>query len=72
MKIEIVSFIFGVVLTIAIVIIVEHIYGKLFGNKKLHHLEREVRRLNKVVIKKDQLIKKSLLDMQEREKDHDG
>ena len=71
MKIEIVSFVFGVVLALAIVIIVEHVYGKFFGNKKLHQLEREVKRLTKVVQKKDDLIKKSLLDMQEREKDHD-
>ena len=72
MKIEIVSFVFGVVLTLAGVIIIEHIYGKFFGNKKLQHLHREVKRLSKIVVKKDELIKKSLLDIQEREKDNDG
>ena len=72
MRIEITSFIFGVVICLAIIIVVEHIYGKLFGNKKLHRLEKEVRRLKKIVQKKDELIKKSLLEMQERERDNDG
>jgi len=72
MKIEIFSFFFGVVITVAVVIVVEHIYGKLFGNKKLHQFQRELKRLQRVVQKKDELIKKSLMDMQEKENDNDG
>jgi len=72
MKIELISFVFGAVLAVAVIIVVEHVYGKIFGNKKVHKLEREVKRLSKIVQKKDELIKKSLLEMQERESDNDG
>ena len=72
MKIELVSFIFGIVITLATVIVVERVYGKLFGNKKLRELDREVVRLRKIVQKKDELIKKSLRDMKEKEKQNDG
>ena len=72
MKIELFSFIFGIVITLATVIIVERIYGKLFGNKKLRELDREVVRLRKIVQKKDELIKKSLRDMKEKEIKNDG
>jgi len=72
MKIELISFVFGAVLAVAVIIVVEHVYGKIFGNNKVHKLEREVKRLSKIVQKKDELIKKSLLEMQERESDNDG
>ena len=68
MQIELFSFGFGVVFTLAIVIILEAVWGKLFGNRKLRELERQVKRLTKVVQKKDELIKKSLQSMQKEEK----
>ena len=72
MKIELLSFVFGIVITLAGVIIFERIYGRFFGNKKLRQLDREVVRLRKIVQKKDELIKKSLRDMTEKEKQYDG
>ena len=68
MQIELFSFGFGVVFTLAIVIILEAVWGKLFGNRKLRELDRQVKRLTKVVQKKDELIKKSLQSMQKEEK----
>ena len=72
MKIELLSFAFGIIITLATVIIFERIYGKLFGNKKLRELDREVVRLRKIIQKKDELIKKSLRDMKDKEKKNDG
>ena len=72
MNIHLLSFVFGVVITLAIVIIVERVYGKLFGDRKLRKLERENIRLRKVVQKKDDLIKRSLKEIQEKEKKDDG
>ncbi len=71
MKIELFSFIFGIILTLAAVIIAEHVYGKFFGNRKLRELDREVKRLTKVLQKKDDLIRKSLHEIAEKEKQHD-
>ena len=71
MKIELFSFIFGIILTLAVVIIAEHIYGKFFGNRKVRELDREVKRLNKILQKKDDLIRKSLHEIAEKEKQHD-
>ncbi|MBN1479727.1 hypothetical protein EH223_17605 [candidate division KSB1 bacterium] len=70
--IHLLSFIFGIILTLAIVVIVERLYGKIFGNRKLRQLERETIRLRRVVQKKDELIKKSLKEIQEKEKKNDG
>jgi len=72
MKIDLLSFFFGVVLSLAIVIIAENLYGKIFGNKKLRQLSREVKRLKAIVQKKDELIKKSLKTMQEKEAKNEG
>ena len=72
MNIELFSFIFGAVLAVAVVIVVEHIYGKLFGNRKLRELQREVNRLRRVVQKKDELIRRSLKEIEDKEKTHDG
>ncbi|NIA30013.1 MAG: hypothetical protein GWP06_08905 [Actinobacteria bacterium] len=72
MRIDLLSFFFGVVLSLAIVIIAENLYGKIFGNKKLNRLNREVRRLKSIVQKKDELIKKSLKTMQEKEAKNEG
>jgi len=70
MKIELFSFLFGIIIAVATIIVIEHIYGKFFGNKKLKELQRQVKHLTKVVAKKDELIKKSLAEMAEKEK-HD-
>lgn len=70
--IHLMSFIFGVVLTLAVVIIIERLYGKIFGNRKLRQLEREIIRLRRIVQKKDELIKKSLKEIQDQEKKNDG
>ncbi|NOY59913.1 MAG: hypothetical protein GXO75_13435 [Calditrichaeota bacterium] len=72
MRIDLLSFFFGVVLSLAIVIVAENLYGKIFGNKKLNQLNREVRRLKAIVQKKDELIKKSLKTMQEKEAKNEG
>ncbi|MBN1466451.1 hypothetical protein JXA02_11855 [candidate division KSB1 bacterium] len=71
MKIELLSFVFGIIITLATVVIFERIYGKLFGNKRLRELEREIVRMRRIVQKKDELIKKSLRDMKEKEEKYD-
>lgn len=71
-NIHLLSFVFGVVMTLAVVIIVERVYGKIFGDRKFRKLERENIRLRKVVQKKDELIKRSLKEIQEKEKKNDG
>jgi len=72
MNIDIISFLFGVIITLAMIIIVEKVYGKLFGNRRLRELEREVRRLHGINQKKDELIKKSLKTIQNEEKKNNG
>lgn len=71
MNIHLLSFGFGVVITLAVVIIVERVYGKIFGNRKLRELERETLRLKRILQKKDELIKRSLKEIQEKEKKND-
>ena len=60
MQLEIISFSFGIVIALAVLIVIEKIYGKIFGNKRLRELQREVKRLQNIIQKKDELIKKSL------------
>ena len=67
MQIDLISFIFGIIIAVSALIIIEYVYGKIFGNKKLRELNREVRRLQAVVKKKDDLIQKSLKEMQKLE-----
>ena len=67
MQIDLVSFGFGVILALAVVIIIEAVWGRLFGNRKIRELERQVKRLTKIVQKKDELIKKSLQSIQKEE-----
>jgi hypothetical protein len=67
MQIDLMSFIFGIIIAVSAIIIIEYIYGKIFGNKRLRELNREVRRLRAVVKKKDELIQKSLKEMQKLE-----
>ena len=71
MKIELLSFVFGIIITLATVIILERVYGKIFGNKRLRELDHEVGRLRRIVQKKDELIKKSLRDIKEKEMKND-
>ncbi len=68
MQLDVLSFVFGIVIAIAVLIIVEKIYGMIFGNKRLRELEREVRRLQGIIQKKDDLIKKSLKTIETEEK----
>ncbi len=67
MDIDLISFFFGVVLALALVLVAERIYGRFFGNKELRQLRRELKRLQSIVRKKDELIKKSLKDLETRE-----
>ena len=63
MQVDLLSFIFGAVLMLALVIVVDRIYAKFWGSKKIRTLTREVRRLNSIIKKKDDLINKSLREM---------
>jgi len=67
MEIDLISFFFGVVLTLAVILVAERVYGRFFGNKELRKLRRENKRLQGIIRKKDELIKKSLKDMETRE-----
>ena len=68
MNIDIISFLFGVILTLAVIIVFEKVYGKIFGNRRLRELEREMKRLQGIIRKKDELIKRSLKNIQNEEK----
>ena len=63
MQIDLLSFFFGVVIAVAIMIIVDRIYTKFWGSRKTRELTREVRKLKAVIKKKDELINKSLQEM---------
>ena len=67
MNIDIISFVFGVIITLAFVVVSEHIYGRFFGNRKLRELSREIRRLQGVAAKKDELMKKALKAFKDQE-----
>ena len=67
MNIDIISFVFGVIITLAFVVVAEHIYGRFFGNRKLRELSREIRRLQGVAAKKDELMKKALKAFKDQE-----
>jgi hypothetical protein len=67
MQIHLLSFIFGVIIAVSVIIIIEFLYGKIFGNKRLREASREIRRLQAIVKKKDELIQKSLKEMQKIE-----
>jgi len=68
MNIDIISFLFGVIIALAVIVIFEKVYGKIFGNRRLRELEREVKRIQGIVQKKDDLIKRSLKTIQNEEK----
>ncbi len=72
MNIDIISFLFGVIIALAVIIIFEKVYGKIFGNRRLRELEREVKRLQGISQKKDDLIKRSLKTIQNEEKKNNG
>ena len=67
MQIHLISFIFGIIIAVSVIIIIEFLYGKIFGNKKLREASREVRRLKAIIKKKDELVQKSLKEMQKVE-----
>lgn len=67
MQIHLLSFVFGIIIAVSVIIIIEFLYGKIFGNKKLREASREVRRLQAIIKKKDELVQKSLKEMQKIE-----
>ena len=63
------SFLFGLIIALAGLIIAERFYGVVWGNRKLRKLNRENVRLRSIIRKKDDLITKSLKEMEKlREK----
>jgi hypothetical protein len=66
-KIEILSFAVGVLFALALVIVAETVYGKIFGNRKLREQAREIKRLQGIIHRKDELVRKSLKSMQDME-----
>lgn len=71
MQIDLVSFIFGAVLMLALVICVDRIYTSLWGSKKTRSALREARRLKGIIRKKDELINKSIREMKKIDKKED-
>ena len=72
MKIDLISFLCGVILTVAVLIVVERFFGAFWGNRKLRKLQKEVYRLQSLLRKKDDLIKKSLKELQKSETKNEG
>jgi len=67
MEIDLFSFFFGILIALAGVIVLDKLVGSIWGNKKNRELRREVRRLNAIIKKKDELITKSLKEMEKTE-----
>ncbi len=68
MTIDVFSFFLGMVLMLALVIIVERVWGHFWSNKKIRELQRQVRRLETTVKKKDEMIIKSLKALEKEAK----
>lgn len=68
MTIDIFSFFWGMILMLALVIIVERVWGRFWSNKKIRELQRQVRRLETTVKKKDEMIVKSLKALEKEAK----
>ena len=68
MQVDLISFGFGVLIALALIIVAEKVFGIVFGNKRLRELERENRRLQGIIQKKDELIRKSLKTIDAEEK----
>jgi len=67
MHLDLISFAFGIIIALSMTLVVEKVYGLLFGNRRQRELAREVKRLQSIIRKKDELIKKSLKTMQDEE-----
>ena len=63
MQIDLFSFFFGVLLALAGIIVLDKLVGSIWGNKKIRNLQREIRKLQAIVKKKDEYITKSLKEM---------
>lgn len=63
MQIDLLSFGFGVVVTLAMVIVLDRLYPLLGGSRRARRLAREVRRLEAIIRRKDQLIRKSIEEL---------
>lgn len=60
LELQLPSFIFGLIIGLALMLVIGQSYRFLFGNRRLHELGREVNRLRKIIDQKDRYIKKSL------------
>jgi hypothetical protein len=60
LELQLPSFIFGLIIGLALMLLVGQSYRFLFGGKRLRELGREVSHLRKVVEQKDRYIRKSL------------
>ncbi|HNT64462.1 MAG TPA: hypothetical protein PKN04_01645 [bacterium] len=69
MRIELLSFLFGVLTTLAVIIVFERIWGRFFGNRRIRELEREANRLRQTIKRKDELIVKSLKSLEKENRD---
>ncbi|MBN1542859.1 hypothetical protein JW992_11990 [candidate division KSB1 bacterium] len=69
MTIDLLSFLFGVLTALAVVIVFERFWGKFFGNRRIRELERQMARLRQTLKKKDDLIVKSLKSLEKENKD---
>jgi len=54
-------------MALAGVIVLDKLVGSIWGNKKNRELQKEVRRLNAIIKKKDEFITKSLKEMKKAE-----
>ena len=67
MNIDLFSFIFGAVIMLALVIVLDKLYATFWGSRKVRSLSKEVRRLRGLIRRKDKLIEKSLKEMNKEE-----
>lgn len=68
MRIDLLSFFFGVLLTLAVLIVVDRVYPFLGGGRRARQLARKVRELQNVIRRKDQLIRKSIEELKKERK----
>jgi len=67
MSIDFFSFIFGAIIMLALVIVLDKLYATFWGSRKVRSLTKEVRRLRAIIRRKDKLIEKSLKEMNKEE-----
>jgi hypothetical protein len=67
MKIELFSFLSGVLIALAAMIVFEKVYGTIFGNRREKRLAKEVKHLKATIKKKDDFIKKSIQQLKKED-----